>query len=199
MKKLLLPFVATFAILFSGCGSDNEVTPQLPVPEESKSSVVEYTIPAGAHYAEQSAYHELSVTHIKFKARFDSSAIYQTVDQNNQADINKLYGISDCDTHHQINSARFGWRWFNNSLEIWAYVYSNGERKFDFITSVPLNSPSTYEISFTTSEYTFQVNDATVSLPRHCTDEAHGYKLYPYFGGDEPAPHEVTIEIEDID
>jgi hypothetical protein len=56
-----------------------------------------------------------------------------------------------------------------------------------------------YEIIFTDTEYIFHVDNSTVSLPRHCSDDASGYKLYPYFGGDEAAPHEITIEIEDLE
>jgi hypothetical protein len=120
------------------------------------------------------------------------------MDPKNQADINKLYGVSDCATAHQQNSARFGWVWNNNRLEIWAYSYTNGQRKYAFVEAVSLNAYHTFEIAFTDTSYIFKVNDKTVALPRHCKGTAEGYKLYPYFGGDEPAPHEVTILIEDL-
>ncbi|MEO5783498.1 MAG: hypothetical protein ABIQ07_09520 [Ginsengibacter sp.] len=36
------------------------------------------------------------------------------------------------------------------------------------------------------------------SLPRTSTTaKAIGYKLYPYFGGDETAPHEIDIWIKE--
>jgi hypothetical protein len=170
---------------------------QIRVDEPEEKAVL-YVIPSGEHYARQSAYRALKVSTIKFSAQFDNSAIYKTVDEKNQGDINKLYGVSDCNTPHQTNSARFGWRWYNNKLEIWAYAYVNTERKSTFITAVALNSSNVYELSFTNSSYIFKVNDVAVTLPRSCQNEADGYKLYPYFGGDEPAPHEIKIRIEDL-
>lgn len=65
---------------------------------------------------------------LKFVVKFDSSAIYNTVDPSNQYDINKLYGFSDNDSLHQRYSARFGWRWSDNALRIFAYVYNSGVR-----------------------------------------------------------------------
>jgi hypothetical protein len=41
------------------------------------------------------------------------------------------------------------------------------------------------------------VNGITTQLPRLATTEkAKGYQLYPYFGGDEAAPHQVNIWIK---
>jgi hypothetical protein len=65
------------------------------------------------------------------------------------------------------------------------------------VDTVSLNEFHQYEIAFTDSSYLFKVNK-TVELPRSCKSAADGYKLYPYFGGNEPAPHEVTIVIEDL-
>jgi hypothetical protein len=197
MKRILVYVFAIAAISFSGCDVEM-IAPLLTDKDAQGDSVVIYTIPAGSHYSTQSAYHPLNVSKIRFKARFDSSAVYQTIDGDNQKDINKLYGMSDCESDHQVNSARFGWRWVDSALEIWAYSYVNGERKLIFVSNVPLNSSVTYEIIFTDTNYMFRVNDIEVSLPRHCKGEAKGYKLYPYFGGDENAPHKITIEIEDL-
>ncbi|MBT1695651.1 hypothetical protein KK083_02105 [Fulvivirgaceae bacterium PWU4] len=198
MRKTLPLIVAVATFLLLGCDGDISLIPDAEKPGK-KDSVTTYVIPAGAHYSSQSAFQQLDVTSIRFSARFNNSAMYQTVDKENQGDINKLYGISDCNTAHQVNSARFGWRWYNNVLEIWAYTYNEGTSKYTFVSKVPLNTYSTYEIGFTDNAYTFQVNGgARVSLPRHCAQQAHGYKLYPYFGGDETAPHEITIEIKDL-
>ncbi|HEX8039650.1 MAG TPA: hypothetical protein VF490_10885 [Chryseosolibacter sp.] len=157
-----------------------------------------YKIPSQSHFSQQSTYQALDASEIAFTARFDSSAVYQAVDPRNQGDINKLYGMSDCNTSHQTNSARFGWRWFANELEIWAYAYVNSERKVAFIKAIPLQTTSTYKIIFADSAYRFIVDESEVSIPRHCAGRAQGYKLYPYFGGDEPAPHDVTIQIREI-
>jgi hypothetical protein len=196
VRKTLSSILVAAVLLFVGC--DNEIALTLGDNKAKTDSITVYIIPAGSHYAKQSAYRPLSATRIRFKARFNKSAIYQTAEKGNQEDINKLYGMSDCDSNHQMNSARFGWRWYNNALEIWAYTYANSARKLAYIGSVPLNAYASYEIAFTNTTYIFQVNGSTVSLPRHCRLEAKGYKLYPYFGGDETAPHEITIDIEDV-
>jgi hypothetical protein len=197
MNKILSVIFAAVVVSFCGCEVDM-ISPLLKDEETKNDSVVLYTIPAGSHYSNQSAYRALNVSQIRFKARFDSSAVYQTVHKNNQGDINQLYGMSDCESDHQMNSARFGWRWVNNVLEIWAYSYVNSERKYVFVTTVPLNANITYGIIFSDTNYIFSANDTEVSLPRHCKGQAKGYKLYPYFGGDENAPHKITIEIEDL-
>jgi hypothetical protein len=129
---------------------------------------------------------------------FDSSAIYKTIDPVNQYDINKLYGLADCNTFHQQNSARMGWCWVKNKLEIHAYGYKNGVRKSEFITAIPIGKPAEMSIEMQDSTYLFRVNDKFVELPRGCNGEGNGYKLYPYFGGDEFAPHDITIKVKDL-
>lgn len=187
-----------FGFILTVWTCSDETTEGLSQGAPGSGSPIAYTIPAGSHFTTGSTFQPLDQSVIRFKARFDSSAIYQTRDSGNQADINKLYGMADCNSAHQQNSARFGWRWFENSLQIWAYAYVNGERKMSFITSVPLNSASTYELALGASSYDFKVDSSIVSLPRHCSARYSGYKLYPYFGGDEPAPHDITIIIQDL-
>ena len=46
--------------------------------------------------------------------------------------------------------------------------------------------------------YLFSVEEKSVTLPRLSTTAmAKGYRLYPYFGGDETAPHDVRIWIKE--
>jgi len=87
------------------------------------------TIPAGGHDSVPSISGFTSVTEVAYRITFDNSAIYTTQDPANQADINKLFGLSDCSSHHQTNSGRFGWRWYSNQLEIHAYNYVSGVRQ----------------------------------------------------------------------
>lgn len=171
------------------------------IPEDTDGQAVfdqkTYVIKAGSH-STGSSLSSLSISKMTFKVTFDSTAIYKTEDPANQADINKLYGLSDCGTHHHQNSARFGWRWFNDELEIHAYNYSNGKRYFSYITSVALNEEFTYSLELTEDEYIFSLNDQIISMDRYCSESASAYKLFPYFGGDEKAPHDIAIIIEDL-
>jgi hypothetical protein len=192
----IILILAITSVAFWSC-SDEVNDPLLEEPANSR--MVVYEIPAGAHHASPSSFQPLiNISMLKFKARFDSSAIYKTLQTQNQPDINKLYGMSDCSGNHQLNSARFGWRWYNDELQIWAYAYVNQARKAAFIKSVALGSSNMYELTFTDSTYTFKVGETAVSISRHCHNKASGYRLYPYFGGDEVAPHRITIEIEEI-
>ncbi|UII26213.1 hypothetical protein LVD15_23400 [Fulvivirga maritima] len=87
-----------------------------------------YTIRAGSHSSNPMP-EGFSDDELVFTALFDSSAVYKTEAEANQADINKLMGFSDCGAHHHENSARFGWRWYNDELQVFAYCYVDGVRK----------------------------------------------------------------------
>lgn len=183
------------------CEEISEVKPeqtQQPVitKTEKDKGIQKFVILAGEHHSTLT-YENTELESLKFKALFDSSAIYQNADPANQADINKLYGVSDCNSYHHTNSARFGWRWYENKLEIWAYCYENGQRKSSFVDTVALNQFHQYKISFEEKKYVFQLNDKLVEMPRLCEEKAIGYKLFPYFGGDEAAPKDISIWIEE--
>jgi hypothetical protein len=195
-KRLALLQVLSFLVfLFATSCEDLSVE---PTEEDEKEKSVKYVIPSGKHESKQSSYKVMEIQKLKFKVKFDSSAMYTTISPGNQADINKLYGVADCETLHQSNSARFGWRWYNNKLEIHGYTYKGGTRHSIFIDSVPLNEFHEYEIIFNDEEYQFRLDSKTATLPRSCKGVAKGYQLYPYFGGDETAPHAVTIWIEEL-
>ncbi|MBB6610308.1 hypothetical protein H7F15_04590 [Pontibacter sp. Tf4] len=172
------------------------VAPALDLPKGAQTIV--YTIKKGEH-SSASPFVLRTASSLKFEATFDASAIYQTTDKANQGDINKLYGLADCRTEHHSNSARFGWRWYNNRLEIHAYSYLNKTRQSELVGVVELNKAYIYEIVLQDNKYIFRLNNATIELPRHCTGPAEGYQLYPYFGGDEVAPHDITIAIRELE
>lgn len=139
----------------------------------------------------------LQASSLKFDAIFDETAIYETTIIENQHDINKLYGFADCNSHHHQHSARFGWRWLDRNLEIFAYVYADGERITQYIGTVPLNEPRSYEVEVSDAYYHFYLQGHDpVSIERKATcNKGLYYMLFPYFGGNEVAPHDVTIKI----
>ncbi len=136
---------------------------------------------------------------MSFEAMFNETVVYENLDPVNQEDINKLFGFSDCSSHHQNNSARFGWRWFNNEIQIFAYCYAENERAWRQVGVVEMNESNNYRIVAEEQEYIFWLNEDSVQMKRGKCDGNGGlkYKLYPYFGGDETAPHEVQIMIKD--
>lgn len=63
---------------------------------------------------------------------------------------------------------------------------------------VKLGENNEYEIVKQDGKYTFTVNGqfATV-IEAGCNRTQTGYMLYPYFGGDETAPHKITTVIRE--
>ncbi|WP_347159274.1 hypothetical protein [Pontibacter chitinilyticus] len=167
------------------------------MPQPAKNTIM-YLIPKGEHYATSHPFKATTTTKLSFEVTFDSTAIYTSVAPENQGDINKLYGVSDCGVSHQTNSARFGWRWYNNQLEIHAYTYLNQVRQSKYIGTVELGQKNTCTLELCDGTYTFRLNGQQVELPRACTGAGAGYQLYPYFGGDEVAPHAITIQLKEL-
>lgn len=131
---------------------------------------------------------------ITFNVKFDSSSIYETIDPINQYDVNKLFGISDGKSHIK-NSARFGWRYVNNKLELMAYTHFEGIFHFEKICNIEPNKEYTCQLSLEDT-YVFRIDTFEVKMPRFRNESAKNYYLYPYFGGDETAPHDITIKIK---
>ena len=188
-------FYAVLSLFSMSACQTVTVTPA-PIISEQQEPIV-YTIKKGEHDS-NSPFVIRNVSSLKFEATFDASAIYQTTIKANQADINKLYGVADCRSEHHSNSARFGWRWFNDQLEIHAYTYLEKVRQSKLVGVVEINKAYTYEIKLDDNKYMFLLNGTTVELPRHCSGKGEGYQLYPYFGGDEVAPHDITIKIKQL-
>jgi len=160
---------------------------------------IKYTIRQGQHYADQNFYQPAVYDELKFIVRFDSTAIYQTIEAVNQEDINKLYGFSDNNAQHQQFSARFGWNWTGKALRLYAYIYNNGERSSREIIPVQTGAEINCSLKVAADKYIFSVDNNTVEMPRTSTTaKSSGYKLYPYFGGDESAPHDITIWIKEL-
>jgi hypothetical protein len=194
MRLIFSFFIAGFLIL--SCKKEKTVTPDNP--PISSDSIVTYTIRQGQHYCDQNAFVLKSVAEMKFKVWFDSSCIYTTTIPANQYDINKLYGISE-GLNHQVNSARIGWRWSDDSLRLFGYVYKDSIRYSQEISAIPIGAPADCSIRMNGNQYDCSVNGIHVFLPRSSSDSvASGYLLYPYFGGDETAPHLITIKIKNL-
>lgn len=159
-----------------------------------------YQIKSGTHGPKIPKISSLQSETLMFSAIFDESAIYTTSLEENQADINKLMGFADCNSKHHENSARFGWRWYEGQLEIHAYCYVNGERVNTIIGTVPLHEKVDYLIHLSDSQYVFQLgNEEPVIITRgNVCNIGIYYMLYPYFGGDEVAPHDINIQIQQV-
>ncbi|WP_305982941.1 hypothetical protein [Roseivirga thermotolerans] len=155
-----------------------------------------FTIPEGSHSSifrnEPFSGNGISVT-----ALFDESARYTLEVASDQADINKLVGFSDCGQDHQSESARIGWRWFNDELQILAYTYREGQLNFEMMGTAKINESLSLRIKIATDHYEYSGDGMnTIRMPRtdNC-ESGENYWLWPYFGGNQPAPHDITIRL----
>lgn len=193
-------FLWCSALLLCSCQKpfDQLFQNPMPVKQTSAKTFTRFVIPKNAHYATGSKYEPFSAKQLSFMVRFDSSAIYTTGKEENQYDINKLYGFSDNNSEHHKYSARFGWRWSDGALRLFAYVYNDGVRTAEEITTAVIGEDVACSIAVSGGQYIFTCNGKTITMPRKSTTAAaSGYQLYPYFGGDETAPHDISIWIKE--
>ena len=193
MKSVFAAIMTYIIAVMIGCNKPNEEMTEIPVDPYTT-----YIIEAGQQFCTPNPQVVTTDSQLNFIAVFDSSCIYTTMNPSNQYDINKLYGFSDCETHHLENSARIGWRWNNDSLHIFAFVHNSGRIISKEITTVKINDDVRCNITCAENNYSFTANGKTVIIPRNCPGNYNRYKLYPYFGGDETAPHTITIKIKEL-
>ena len=175
---------------------------QVPDTDTTGSSQKEmfttYTILKGEQYCVNNMYPPYMTDALHFVVKFDSTDIYSNIIATNQYDYNKLYGFSDNMSDHHSFSARFGWRWCNNEVELSAYTYNDGVRSIKDLGGVALNKEHNCAIVVNGNHYDFVLDGDTTSVSRTSkTEVAMGYKLLPYFGGDEMAPHDINIMIKE--
>lgn len=197
MKRCTILLSFCFFLNFSCKKQDKEVI--IDKKDPAVNSYVDYRIRKGEHYCDSNKLALVEYSELKFAAKFDSTAIYTTAAAYNQYDINKLYGFSDNNAAHQDYSARFGWRWSDHALRIFSYVYNSGVRLSKELATVQIGEENNYSIKVESGYYVFSVGSTTDTVGRASKGgKASGYKLYPYFGGDETAPHEIHIFIKDL-
>lgn len=207
--NVLFSCIVCLLLLFVSCKKgDSPKTPAAlsdpPKDTTDTSTVVTdsfttYIILKGNNYCENNSYPPFKQNSLEFNVIFDSSCIYENADPVNQADINKLYGFSDCNTFHHANSARFGWNWMNDKMHIHAYCYADSVRFYKELGTVELDKEIACSIELLPGKYVFTLNGKKDTMLRHCDDSiASGIKLFPYFGGDEPAPNDIRIRIKEM-
>jgi hypothetical protein len=116
--------------------------------------------------------------------------------------LNKLVGFSYL--HHHWQSIRLAWRPdpAEDQFELWLYTYIRGQRHMTKIMTA--EAWADYKFSL------MQLHTGTMGAvvgrrKRGCTSAEikgkvsfpwTGYTLYPYFGGDPTAPHEMDIFLD---
>lgn len=137
------------------------------------------------------------------KATFTSLCRY-IFDDVDKYDINKLFGFSE--GLHHINSARFGWLYNpnNDKIELHSYCYTDGVKSLNntYICALNIQESAILNISIVNDTYVFDVKSCTLGhtyqkiVKRGSNTKKLGYDLYPYFGGNKCAPHDIEIYLE---
>lgn len=174
-------FIFSFLFLTSSCS-------------KSQNVIETFTIKQGSHYSYHA--HKIVGNALKYDVLFENSCAYD-LGNVNQNDINKLFGFNAYNSLHHENSARFGWVYKDSLIEIYAYIYENSTRYFEKIANVKLNKWNTFELQNTGTAYVFKVNESVYIYEKdlNCVTK-YNYMLYPYFGGNEVAPHDITIQFK---
>lgn len=160
-----------------------------------------YVIEKGAHYSHRSGMPPRLASlfdgrHLLFQAQFFKNCIYAPLDSS----INKLYGFTDCNSLVHSNSVRFGWRVrADSTIDLFAYWYRDKKLGYHFLGNTKINTSDEYEIWAKQDEYYFRFNDVefTTERTKECV---HGIRerLFPYFGGTDPAPQQMQIEVIEL-
>lgn len=169
-------------------------------------SLKKYHIKKGKHSASGFNFGFTIKNRIKFRACFSQSCLYD-LQSNDNYDINKLFGFSTTWFHHK-QSARVGWRCVDgNQIELLTYSYNDSKRALDesdllgevkpnqwFVCEI-IDHEDCYEYRFS-----FENNEEkrlTIAKDKKQKDWfIFHYYLYPYFGGNRPAPHDIEIYLE---
>ena len=158
-----------------------------------------YIIPQGEHSSGNFINHPVN-SKITFDFMLDESAIYETEIPENQDDVNKIYGFSDFGVRHQKYSIRLGWRYIDNKIELCWLRHEEGRHSSATIRTIEPNEMYNATINITTFYYQIVVEGDTTLVRRRPEGNwgiVRRYYLYPYFGGNEYAPHDITIKIRD--
>lgn len=162
-----------------------------------------FLIKKNSHYSNGFLFKLLNLFNFKskiaYQLKFDDSSMYD-LGNINQLDINKLVGFSS--GFHHKNSARFGWNCDNKNIILHTYCYVDGKRTWSEFARIRTGVFYKISIKDTGGFYYFELVDESGKITQKNIEKNHtkkiGYNLWPFFGGDQPAPHNMYIEIKKI-
>ncbi len=166
-----------------------------------------YLIKQGNHYCNVSIFERLfsigtNVKRIFFSFKLHPECWWSPARNSDDNDLNKLYGLSFGLNSDHSNSVRLAWKpdfKVNNKIDIYGYIYD--EKQTDpkqtslYITSVQAGADCMAMITNNGDKYEFMVNSVNAEMPNTHPDPGLCFRLFPYFGGNNTAPHNMTIEI----
>lgn len=167
----------------------------------------QYLIKKGNHYCSMSIFEKLGaigwkITSYSVRFKFHNDCYWAPKRNSDDDDLNKLTGIG-FGTNHQNNSVRLAWRPdFNipGAIQIFGYTYDEKPTapKFEFleITTVNVGQTIDAKIESKNNQYLITVNGVTKPMENLRPDPNLCFRLFPYFGGNNTAPQDMTIDIE---
>jgi hypothetical protein len=142
------------------------------------------------------------INSVSLRFLFRSECWWAPPRNGNDGDLNKLAGIG-YGMNHQKNSFRLAWLPdFDQQGIIKIYGYTYDDRKSDpkfayaFITNVNVMQPCQATIVGQGNKYAITVNGTTIFMENNNPDPSLCFRLFPYFGGNNTAPHDMVIELE---
>lgn len=201
MKILLILSVILVLVLFAMILYSNIL---------AKKSVL-YYIGKGKHYSVRPLFDWIKIPlklgiakeNFTFTAIFGSGTNYSNWRQDKS--VHKLYGINYGLFPHR-NSIRIGWRYGGQfQIEIFSYVYRNGIRKEDYLCHVSMNEEIKFKferigreeiyISILVGDWKpYSPVETVIQMPEVSKIKL---KLWPYYGGVNPASEPVNIFIKE--
>jgi len=163
---------------------------------------MKYIIPENWHYSNFGLHLitpkiHFGATQLNFKMTLDSGCWWKHPRNNDDYDINKIYGISY--GYHHTNSLRLGWvPDFNstNTIKIYGYWYQDKKRTTKFLCDVLTNVEYNVEFKIYEDNTDIYINNRQSVVDFHLPDQCKwGYYLFPYFGGNNKAPNNMIITI----
>lgn len=137
---------------------------------------------------------------LKFSFKLSNECWFNKVNTDDW-DINKIYGVSF--GYHHKNSIRLGWvpSDHKNMIDLYAYYYNDSARRFDKICTIYAGQEYHCTLINKSDINLFEIKIYKDSLIANIIKDFKypsfkiGYKLFPYFGGDNVAAKDLTVEI----
>ncbi len=169
-------------------------------------------IKKGTHAPLRAPHPIIGFKSMKYRFRMGQGCRY-TLPAEDQGDINKLIGVGYVNSipfngskplpFHHCNSVRVGWHYDpqGDKVVLWAYWYSEKQRNSKEICRVDIDQQFDVTVSRSGSKHTLKVDAGGKVLGASYVEvrpSGIGYLLRPYFGGNNTAPHDMTIEMSKI-
>lgn len=158
-----------------------------------------YTIKKGCHYSWHLPRFHFGKTNMKVRFMFTESCYFPMKEPDDYA-INKLCGWGMA--NHHKNSIRCGWKPSpeSHTIELWFYVYSNGQRIEQYFMNVLIGKEYELEMDLSGANVlSFSVRDEEGTTTNSCYFKkprfTWGASLFPYIGGQLPARTDTSIEL----